>query len=199
MISALLPKILFYLFACLTLVSAMFVILLRNPVHSVMSLVATFVCSAVLWLLLQAEFLALVLVFLYVGAVMTLFLFVVMMLNIDLAPLQERYSRLMPIAAVIMLVFLGFLLMVFSPMHFATGQESFVFQGPGYHNLSAIGKLLFTQYILPFEATGVLLLVAIVSAIALAFTGRRSNTLSQNISSQVKVSKMDRLRIVEGD
>lgn len=199
MIAALLPKILFYLFACLTLVFAILVILLRNPVHSVMSLVATFVCSAVLWLLLQAEFLALVLVFLYVGAVMTLFLFVVMMLNIDLAPMQERYSRLMPIAAVVMLVFLGFLLMVFSPMHFAAGQEPFVFQGPGYHNLSAIGKLLFTQYILPFEATGVLLLVAIVSAIALAFTGRRSNTLSQNISSQVKVSKMDRLRIVEGD
>ena len=199
MFAALLPKILFYVFACFTLVFAILVIVLRNPVHSVMSLVATFVCSAVLWLLLQAEFLALVLVFLYVGAVMTLFLFVVMMLNIDLAPMQERYSRLMPIAAVVMLVFLGFLLMVFSPMHFAAGQEPFVFQGPGYHNLSEIGKLLFTQYVLPFEATGVLLLVAIVSAIALAFTGRRSNTLSQNIASQVKVSKMDRLRIVEGD
>lgn len=194
-----LAGIIFYVFATLSLVFSLVVILARHPVYSVLALVATFICSAVLWLLLQAEFLALVLIFLYVGAVMTLFLFVVMMLNPGMMPANEGFSRLLPVAGLLMAALLGFMLMVFMPMYFDLGKTSFVFHDASYQNLTKIAELLFKHYLLSFEAAGVLLVVSIVAAIALAFHGRRAETLAQSRSKQIRVTQADRLRIVQGD
>ena len=186
----------FYVFSAILLFSGVMVIISRNTVHGVLFLVLAFVSSAVLWMLLQAEFLSLVLIFVYVGAVMTLFLFVVMMLNIDLAPQQEGFVRYLPFCVLAMLVLVGLMVMVILPKHFALASDAMPVMHPeNYSNVKAIGNVLYTEYLYPFELAAVLLLIAIIAAISLAFRGRRSK--AQDVRKQVEVKKQDRLKIVK--
>lgn len=186
----------FYVFSAMLLFSGVMVIISRNTMHGVLFLVLAFVCSAVLWMLLQAEFLSLVLIFVYVGAVMTLFLFVVMMLNIDLAPQREGFVRYLPFCVLAMLVLVGLMVMAILPKHFALASDAMPVMHPeNYSNVKAIGNVLYTEYLYPFELAAVLLLIAIIAAISLAFRGRRSKT--QDVRKQVEVKKQDRLKIVK--
>lgn len=187
--------VIFYGFAALMIAAGIMVISVRNPVHSVLCLVLTFFCAAVLWMLLQAEFLALVLLFVYVGAVMTLFLFVVMMLNLDLSRLKEHFVRYLPYGIVVLAAFVTIMVMVVLPNHLtvlATPNETL----STTNNTVAMGTLLFTQHVLAFEVAGLILLVAIVSAITLAFHGRKPGTKSQKIAQQHQATKSARLRLV---
>lgn len=190
-------QVVFFVFAIMTIASAVMVIILRNPVYSALNLVLTFVSSAVLWMLLQAEFLALVLIFVYVGAVMTLFLFVVMMINIDKVVIRERFVRFLPLGILVMVVLLGLLFLAFGPKHFAFSSLLPTHYGPNYSNTSVMGTLLFTDFLYPFEIAAVLLLVAIIAAISLAFHGRKLDTKAQQIDLQHQAKKVDRLRIVK--
>ncbi len=191
-------QVVFYFFAALLIASSCAVIFSRNPVHAVLFLVVAFFDSAVLWMLLQAEFLSLVLIFVYVGAVMTLFLFVVMMLNIDLVKTREKFVRFLPFALFVMVIFVGTLLTAYLPHHMPQlAQAKLPVVGSDYSNTLALGELLFTQYLYPFEIGGAILLVAIIAAIALAFTGRKPNTKVQNVTQQHAVTKKQRLKIIK--
>jgi NADH-quinone oxidoreductase subunit J len=190
-------KIIFYGFAALMLFAASMVITSRHPVRAVLFLVLTFVCASGLWLLLEAEFLAIILVLVYVGAVMVLFLFVVMMLNLNVAPLTQGFIRYLPLGILIAALFVG--QVVWLLVHdkaiipqFAALEK----QGLDYNNTKELGLALYSNYLYPFEIAGVLLLVAIVAAIALTYRGVK-NSRKQNISHQVKVTKADRLKIVK--
>jgi len=189
-------QLLFYFFSAIILFAASRVITSRNPVHGVLFLVLAFAGSACLWMLLQAEFLSLVLIFVYVGAVMTLFLFVVMMLNIDLVPLKEGFVKYLPFGLLILLTLLGMMMMVVARRHFSAAYAAPIAHPANYSNVKELGGVLYTKYMYAFEVAAVLLLVAIISAISLAFRGRR-NSLTQNIGKQVAVTKEDRLRLVD--
>lgn len=190
-------KIIFYFFAALMLFAATMVITSRHPVRAVLFLVLTFVCASGLWLLLEAEFLAIILVLVYVGAVMVLFLFVVMMLNMNTAPLTQTFVRYLPLAILIGLLFVGQIIWLL--LHNQALIPEFALlerQGLDYNNTKALGLALYSDYLYPFEIAGVLLLVAIVAAIALTFRGVK-NSRKQIISEQVKANKADRLKIVK--
>jgi len=185
----------FYAFAGLLILSASMVITVRNPVMAALFLVLSFFSSAAIWLLLEAEFLAIALVLVYVGAVMVLFLFVVMMLDINLAPLREGFARYLPLGiavAVVMVVAMGTVVSTLSP---APDQEA-ASPGPAYSNTAALGEALYTDYLYPFEIAGAILLVAIIAAIALTMRPPRS-TKSQKPGQQVAVSKGDRLKVIK--
>lgn len=184
----------FFFFSGMLLLSGFMVIISRNPVRGVLFLVLAFFASAVLWMLMEAEFLSLVLIFVYVGAVMTLFLFVVMMLNINEVPAREKFVRYFPIGLLIMVALVGLMLWVIGPEHFGATQTP-AKAAADYSNVKALGSVLYTQYLYPFEIAAALLLVAIVSAISLAFRGPQ-NRRSQKIAEQLAVSKEDRLHIV---
>lgn len=191
-----LTHVVFYVFSALLLFSAVMVIVSRHPVRGVLFLVLTFVCSAVLWMLLQAEFLSLVLIFVYVGAVMTLFLFVVMMLNVEQIPKVEGFVRYLPFAILAVLVMVGLMTMAILPKHFAmAGQLQPIMHPESYSNVKSLGAVLYTEYLFPFEVASVLLLVAIIAAISLAFRGKRAK--GQDVDHQVSVKKADRLKIVK--
>lgn len=190
-------QVVFFVFSITLLFAATMVIVQRNPVRAVLYLVLAFFASAALWMLLQAEFLALVLIFVYVGAVMTLFLFVVMMINIDLSELREKFIRYLPVGIIVMILFVGILLLAFEPKHFQFASVLPTHYGANYSNTKAIGTLLYTDYLFPFEIAAVILLVAIISAISLAFHGRKPDTKSQNMAQQHDVKKEDRIRIVK--
>jgi len=190
-------EVIFYIFAVILLGAAVMVILSRNPVRAILFLVLAFFASAVLWMMLQAEFLALVLIFVYVGAVMTLFLFVVMMLNIDLSKLREKFVRYLPFGILAMILLVGLTIYTVVPKHFPVGETYLQQYGPNYNNTQVMGTLLYTQYIFPFEVAGLILLVAIIAAISLAFYGRKSGTKTQKIADQLKANKQDRLRIIK--
>lgn len=192
-------QIIFYFFALCTVAAASMVVFSRNPLHSVLYLVACFVSSAVLWMLLQAEFLALVLIFVYVGAVMTLFLFVVMMLQVDLVHLREGFVRYLPYALIIMLILLAMLVMVFMPANFPLSGLSILHHSSSYSNTLQLGEVLYTHYILSFELAGAILFAAIVAAISLSFVGRKPGTKAQKISKQLQANKANRLRLVKDD
>lgn len=188
--------IIFLLFSSLLLFAATMVIFSRHPVRAVMFLVLSFVASSVLWMMLEAEFLSLVLIFVYVGAVMTLFLFVVMMINIDLAPLKAGFVRYLPLGILVTAVIVGLILYVLNPKHFPLGVESQLIAEPeNYSNVKELGETLYTQYVYPFEIASAILLVAIVAAISLAFRGKREGKV-QRISEQVSVRKQDRYYLV---
>ena len=197
MIAQYIPILLFYFFSIAIVAFALLVVFSRNPVHSVLSLVAVFVITAGLWILMHAEFLALLLVFLYVGAVMTLFLFVVMMLNIDLSKMREGFVRYLPVGILAALSFLALVVFFLLPAHFAAGADKLVFANPNVNNLQPLAMLMFTKYIYAFEMTGILLLLAIVAAVALAFNGRRKGTKAQKISAQLEANKENRLRVID--
>jgi NADH-quinone oxidoreductase subunit J len=189
-------QIIFWFFSVALIGSGVMVVTARNPVRAVMFLVLAFITSSALWMMLQAEFLSLVLVFVYVGAVMTLFLFVVMMINIDLASLKQGFVRYLPLGIIVSAFLAGLILYVLTPKHFPTGVDTqMVMQPANYSNTKDLGSVLYTEYVYPFEIAAAILLVAIVSAISLAFRGRQ-NSKSQNISEQIAVQKKDRYYVV---
>ncbi|MCH9644155.1 MAG: NADH-quinone oxidoreductase subunit J [Gammaproteobacteria bacterium] len=189
-------QIVFYVFAVTLILAALMVVCSRNPVHSILFLVLCFFLSAVLWMLLQAEFLALVLIFVYVGAVMTLFLFVVMMLNIDMKHLKEKFTRYLLWGGAVMVLFSILVVMVVIRAD-AIDRLYRVPQLPQfYNNTQVMGTLMFTKYVFAFEVAAAILLVAMISSIALVFRGRK-NRLGQSVREQHQVTKADRLRIIK--
>ena len=190
-------KFVFYVFAAVLVFSATMVITRRNPVHSVLFLVLAFFNAAGLWMLLEAEFLAITLVLVYVGAVMVLFLFVVMMLDIEIAELRASFIKYMPIGILIGLLMIVELLLVVGPKHFGLDKYAAPARhAADYSNTKELGEMLYTNYLYPFEIAAVILLVAIVAAISLTLR-RRPETRYQDPSSQVVVKKKDRLKIVK--
>lgn len=190
-------QIVFYVFSAVAIGSGLMVVISRNPVHAALFLVLAFVASSGLWLLLQAEFLALILVLVYVGAVMTLFLFVVMMLSTEGVMRRETFVRFLPLSALVVLVVVGIIVMVLGPDHFGLKQVATPLpKGSDYSNTSNLGMVLYTTYAYPFEIAAVLLLTAIISAITLTHrppVGRKS----QNASEQIAVKPNERMRIIK--
>jgi NADH-quinone oxidoreductase subunit J len=191
-------EILFYFFSLVLVGAAVGVITARNPVHCALFLVLAFFNSAVIWLLMEAEFLAIVLMLVYVGAVMVLFLFVVMMLDVNVAALREGFTRYAPLGilvAVLVVVEIGSVAWVKS-LGGASPEAAASVAVEGYSNTRALGELLYTKYLYPFELAAVLLLVAIVAAIALTMR-HRVGMKAQDIAGQVSVRAKDRIRIVK--
>lgn len=191
--------IIFYVFSTLMILSALMVITVHNPVRAAFFLVLTFFTSAAIWLLLEAEFLAIILIIVYVGAVMVLFLFVVMMLDINLAQLKEGFVKNLPLAVIVALAMFALILMVvggdkFSVTNFAIPDR----HAADYSNVSALGQVIYTEYVYSFEIAAVILLVGIVAAISLTLR-RRPNTRHQKVEDQVAVKGADRLQIVKVD
>lgn len=189
-----LQQIIFYCFASLTVLSAIMIVTQANPVRSVLFLVFGFFCSSILWLLVNAEFLALILVLVYVGAVMTLFLFVIMMVNIDVESTQTRLLRYLPLGLIFVAALVG-LLYIALP---ATGWlQNASGAGPQLlSNTQAIGMVLYTHYVLAFEIAAVILLVAIVAAITLAHRVAPTSAKRQNVRDQLMVRREDRVTLV---
>ncbi|HEX7079591.1 MAG TPA: NADH-quinone oxidoreductase subunit J [Gammaproteobacteria bacterium] len=188
--------VLFYVFAAILIVAALGVITARNPVHSALFLVFAFVQSAVLWLLIEAEFLAIALVLVYVGAVMVLFLFVVMMLDINLEQIRRGFTRYLPFGIGVALVVV---LEIGHVVWFRSEGRAFVTPEPnpaGYSNTKELGMQLYTQHVYAFEIAAVLLLLAIVAAITLTMR-KRPGLKVQDIAKQVAVRASDRIRVVK--
>ncbi|RFC35647.1 MAG: NADH dehydrogenase subunit J [Candidatus Nitrotoga sp. SPKER] len=185
----------FYMFATITVLAALRVITARNPVHAALFLVLAFCSSAGIWILLEAEFLAITLVLVYVGAVMVLFLFVVMMLDINLEQLREGFWRWFPFGAMLAVVMVFQMIWVLGNRRTAETGTKVIQHAANYSNTKELGRLIYTDYVYPFELAAVLLLVAIVAAIALTLR-RRKDVKSQEPNKQVLVKKADRLRIV---
>jgi NADH-quinone oxidoreductase subunit J len=193
-------EILFYAFSAVLVVAAVGVITARNPVHAALFLVLAFFNSAVLWLLLEAEFLAIVLVLVYVGAVMVLFLFVVMMLDVNTAQMREGFTRYAPLGLLIaaLVVFeIGSVVWV-KHMGADTAAAAVAATAEGYSNTRELGTMLYTKYLYPFELAAVLLLIAIVAAITLTMR-HRVGLKAQDVGAQVAVRARDRVRIVKMD
>jgi len=189
--------LLFYGFAAILVLSAILVITVRNPVHAALFLVLAFVTAAGLWILLYAEFLALALIIVYVGAVMVLFLFVVMMLDINLDLLREGFWHQLPLAAGVGILMAIEMAMVLASREF--GAEAAPSPGappPGYSNTKALGRVLYTDYVFPFEIAAVILLVAIVAAIALTLRHRKE-TKFQDARTQLAANKDGRLKVIK--
>lgn len=190
-------QFIFWFFAAILVFSGVMVITVRNPVFAVLFLVLAFFTSAGLWLLLEAEFLAITLVLVYVGAVMVLFLFVVMMLDINLAPLQEGFSRYLPVGIAIGALIIFEMYLVLGQEHFGLQQvASPIPHAADYSNTRELGRMLYTAYVYPFEIASAILLVAIIAAIALTLRARRQ-TKYMSPEKQVAVQRADRIRIVK--
>lgn len=186
----------FYCLASIVVIAALGVITLRNPVHSALLLVLAFVTSSGLWLLLEAEFLAIVLILVYVGAVMVLFLFVVMMLDINLERMREGFWKWFPFGAVLALIMTGEIGMVLMSKQF--GPENIQISAPksaDYSNTKELGQLLYTDYVYAFELSAVILLVAMIAAIAITLRYRTDKKPS-NVSKQVTASREKRLKVI---
>jgi NADH-quinone oxidoreductase subunit J len=191
--------IFFYTFAFVLLVAAIGVISSRNPVFSALFLVLAFVTSAGLWMFLEAEFLAIVLVLVYVGAVMVLFLFVVMMLDVNVDQLREGFTKYAPIGALVTIVMAAELATVF----WVRNSGLPVLENPpphvaAYSNTKELGSVLYTEYVYAFELAAFILLLAIIAAIVLTMR-RRPGLKVQNITAQVAVRREDRIRLVSMD
>ena len=189
--------LLFYTFSLILVLSALGVIASRNLVHSALFLVLAFVQSAMLWLLIEVEFLAVVLVLVYVGAVMVLFLFVVMMLDVQSESLKDDFNRYLPMGLLLSSV------IVIEIVHVVGFRSRDVIsvllpqsKPESYSNTQALGGLLYTEHVYAFELAGVILLLAIVAAISLTMR-RRPGLKVQNISKQVQVKREDRVRLVK--
>jgi len=193
-----LPELLFYWFSLVLVGASIAVIAVRNPVYAALFLVLAFFTAAALWILLEAEFLAIVLVVVYVGAVMVLFLFVVMMLDINLVPLKEGFIGYLPVGVLVAGVMAVELLTVLWAKGRFGGSAwpAPVPHAAGYSNTQAVGEWLYTRYLLPFEVAGIILLVAIIAAIALTLR-KRTDVKTQNPSRQVRVTRDERVRLVK--
>lgn len=185
----------FYMFAVITVFASLRVITARNPVHAALFLVLAFCTAAGVWMLLEAEFLAITLVLVYVGAVMVLFLFVVMMLDINLEQLREGFWRWFPFGALLAIIMVFQMIWVLGNRQTAETGAQVIKHAANYSNTKELGRLIYTDYVYAFELAAVLLLVAIVAAIALTLR-RRKDARSQEPNKQILVKKADRLRIV---
>ncbi|OGA24722.1 MAG: NADH:ubiquinone oxidoreductase subunit J [Betaproteobacteria bacterium RIFCSPLOWO2_02_FULL_67_26] len=187
----------FYFFAAILVLSALGVITSRNPVHAALLLVLAFCTSAAIWMLLQAEFLAITLVLVYVGAVMVLFLFVVMMLDINMARLREGFWSYLPLGGLVAALLVAEMVIVlggrYAGFHDMPGPPPLP---AGYSNTKELGRLVYTEYVYPFEIAAVILLVAIVSAIALTLR-RRKESKYIDPARQVAARASERVRIVK--
>jgi NADH-quinone oxidoreductase subunit J len=190
-------KLVFYILAAILVFAATRVITVRNPVHAALHLVLAFFTCAGLWLLLEAEFLAITLVLVYVGAVMVLFLFVVMMLDINTAPLREGFIKYLPVGlTVAALMILEMYLVLRSKYFDAESMPAPARRASDYSNTRELGSVLYTDYVYAFEIASVILVVAIIAAIALTLR-KRPETKMQNPAEQVKVRRADRVRLVK--
>jgi NADH-quinone oxidoreductase subunit J len=185
-------SVLFYAFGAVLLASGLRVITARNPVHGALFLVLAFFTAAALWLLLRAEFLAIALVVVYVGAVMVLFLFVVMMLDINLERVRAGFWRNLPLALVVGVIMVWELISVVAYHYFGTVPRQLP---AGYSNTKELGRLLYTDYAYAFEIAAVILLVAIIAAIALTLR-RRKDTRGYRPAEQLSARREDRVRLV---
>ena len=190
--------IVFYVFSAFMVLSALMVITVHNPVRAAFFLVLTFFASAAIWLLLEAEFLAVILIIVYVGAVMVLFLFVVMMLDVNIAELKAGFVKNLPLAVIVALAMFGTILFVvvggdqFGIDKFAPPER----HAADYSNISELGQVLYTEYVYSFEIAAVILLVGIIAAISLTLR-RRPNTRHQKVEEQVAVKSEDRLQVIK--
>ncbi len=187
-------QILFYIFASLLILSAVMVITARNPVYSALFLVLAFFFSSGIWLLLQAEFLAIVLILVYVGAVMVLFLFVVMMLDINYSELRAGFIRYLPVGIIVSLLMVVAMGLALNSQYFDTVKIN-VQTSLELSNAEELGLELFTHYLYPFEIAGAILLVAMIAAITLTFRGKKSRH-QQVIDAQVATDRSQRVRLV---
>jgi NADH-quinone oxidoreductase subunit J len=188
--------VIFYFLAAILLFAAARVVTARNPVHSALYLVLAFFTAAALWITLEAEFLAITLVLVYVGAVMVLFLFVVMMLDINYDLLREGFWQNLPFALMVALLMAAEMALVVGGRDFWQGGGATPnTHAAGYSNIKELGRLIYTEYVYPFEIASVILLVAIVAAIALTLR-RRKDTKYQDAAKQIAVRRNDRLRII---
>lgn len=191
------PQLAFYFFSTLAILSAIMVIFSKNSVRAVLYLIFTFFCMAGIWMLLEAEFLAIVLVLVYVGAVMVLFLFVVMMLDTESSKISSQFVKYWPLGAVVAAVMLAMVVSVVGNQYF--GLQLFPEPLPkpaDYSDVKTLGSLLYSNYLLPFEVAGIVLLVAMIAAIGLTFRGPR-HTRTQKPGVQVLATKGSRLRIIQ--
>ena len=189
----------FLAFAVATLASAIAVISVKNPVHAALSLVLTFFSVACVWIIAGAEFLGVALILVYVGAVMVLFLFVVMMLDIDVAPLREGYVRYLPLGLVVAFVMLAeMLILIGVKAQMAMPLAMDAAEAAGTGNTAWLARALFTEFLLPFEVAAVILTIAVIAAVMLTLR-RRAGAKHQNPSEQARVRAGDRLRMVKMD
>ncbi|MCF6191164.1 MAG: NADH-quinone oxidoreductase subunit J [Cocleimonas sp.] len=184
----------FYLFSAVTLFSAVAVVTVRNPIYSALFLILAFFSSAAIWILLEAEFLGVVLVLVYVGAVMVLFLFVIMMLDIQIDTLKEGFIRYLPVGILVAVA-------VATEMILVMRSDAFKVDIPdaaplSVNNTEALGEVLYTEYVFPFEVASVILVVAIIAAIVLTLR-RRTGVKKQDPSKQVRTRSEDRVRLVK--
>ena len=186
----------FYFLAVVLVFASLRVVTLRNPVHAALHLVLAFFSASGIWVLLQAEFLAIALVLVYVGAVMVLFLFVVMMLDINLDRLREGFWSYLPMGAIIAALIVAEMSLVLYGRYSNVAESGVQQAAAGDSNVMAVGRLLFTEYVYPFELASVILLVGIVAAAALTLRGKRK-TKSVKPEQQVFVKAKDRVRVVK--
>jgi NADH-quinone oxidoreductase subunit J len=191
-----LPLIAFYILGTITVLAALAVVTVKNPVHAALCLVLTFFSTACTWLLADAEFLAIALVLVYVGAVMVLFLFVVMMLDIDLVPLREGFVRAMPVGLIVAIVMLVETLTLIGVRSMQLPAPADPAAAAGMSNTAWLASSLFSRFLLPFEVAALILTVAIVAAIPLTLR-RRVGVKSQNPAKQVMVTARERVRVVK--
>ena len=189
-------SIIFYFFSVMLILSALKVITTKNAVTSILCLVLCFFCSSVLWMMLHAEFLSLVLIFLYVGAVMILFMFVLMMIDFRAAFNEQSRSLYSVLGLIFLVVFSAIISLALISQHLPE-TKVFAHQTSMLSNTSLLGHLLYTKYLYAFEVTGAILLVSIVAAISLVYVGPRSNSKHQNMTKQHAVTKKDRLKIIK--
>ncbi len=193
---------LFFAFAGVTIAAALGVVASKNPVHSALFLVLTFFSCSAIWLMLEAEFLAITLVLVYVGAVMVLFLFVVMMLDINIVKMRQGFVSYLPVGILFALLMLAVMVYVVGPVGpdvmGTAALDNAVKHAADYSNTEALGEILYTDYVLAFEIAAIILLVAIIAAISLTLR-RRPKTKYQTPANQIKVKRDDRLKIIKSD
>ena len=191
-------ELIFYAFSLVLVTAAAAVVTVRNPVYAVLFLVLAFFSASAIWMLLEAEFLAIILIVVYVGAVMVLFLFVVMMLDINLVPFKEGFIRYLPVAVLVAIIMAVELMMVLWGRG-RFGAEMFPVPPPhsaDYSNTRELGELLYTNYLLPFEVAGIVLLVAIIAAVALTLR-TRPGIKTQDVGAQVRTRRDESVRLVK--
>ena len=186
----------FYFLSTILVLAGLRVITSRNPVHAALFLVLAFFTASGIWMLLQAEFLAIALVLIYVGAVMVLFLFVVMMLDINLDRLREGFWSYLPLGSIIALLMVAEMGLVLGGNYLGLMESSLPQTSVGDSNVQAVGRLMFTDYVYPFELASIILLVGIVAAVALTQRGKRKNK-AVDPSQQVFVKAKDRYRVLQ--
>ena len=186
----------FYFLSTILVYASLRVVTLRNPVHAALHLILAFFSASGVWILLQAEFLAIALILVYVGAVMVLFLFVVMLLDINIDRLREGFWTYLPLGAVVALLMVAEMGLVLGGSYFDLFEKDVPQAAAGYSNVQAVGRLLFTDYVYPFELASVILLVGIVAATALTLRGKRKSK-SVSPGQQVFVKAKNRVRLLK--